>query len=113
MEQRNVAGMTGWRSGTAQLGLIAVGIFSILILFFRGEQLIVAPGLLPVQWLIARHSAGWVSSSFAVIGSLLMAEVMLIGAPLLLGDGIVGAAVGVVTGLIAAMLFFWTIQGRR
>ena len=104
--------MAGWRSLIFQLGLIAVGALSILILFSFGGQLIVAPGLLPAQWLIARHSDGWVSSLFAALGSLLAAEVLLISAVLLLGDGLVGLSVGVPAGLAAALLFFRTSRRR-
>ncbi len=104
--------MAGWRSLVVQLGLIAVGLVSVVILFSFGGQLIVAPGLLPAQWLIARHSDGWVSTAFALLGAVLTAEVLLIGTPLLLGDGVVGAMVGVVTGLAAATAFFKTSRRK-
>ncbi|MDJ0665153.1 MAG: hypothetical protein QNJ75_11365 [Acidimicrobiia bacterium] len=113
MEHSSIVDLAGWRSLIIQLGLIAVGVLSILILFSFGGQLIVAPGLLPAQWLIARHSDGWVSSLFAVLGSLLAAEVLLICAVLVLGDGLVGPSVGVLFGLVAAMLFFRTSRRRE
>ncbi len=112
MEHSSISDMAGWRSLIVQLGLIIVGSFSFLILFSFGGQLIVAPGLLPAQWLIARHSDGWVSTAFSVLGSLLIAEVLLIGAPLVLGDGILGGAVGVAAGLTAGFAFFRTSKRR-
>ena len=113
MEHSSIADMAGWRSLAVQLGLVAVGALSVAILFSFGGQLIVAPGLLPVQWMIARHSDGWVATLFAVLGALLSAEVLVIATPLLLEDGVAAASIGIATGLAAALAFLMTSRGRR
>ncbi len=112
MEHSSIEDMAGLRSLTIQIGLGAVGVFSLVILFSFGGQLIVAPGLLPVQWLIARNSDGWVATAFSLLGSLLLFEVLLIGAALMLGNSLAIAVVGTAVGLLGGSLFFRTSRDR-
>ena len=92
----------------AQLGLLVVGGFSLLILFSFGGQLVVAPALLPAQWLIARHTLGTVSIAFSVLGALLVAEVTWLVMALVIGDGvfdILGVLLAVLA-VAAGLVFF-------
>ncbi|MCP3996139.1 MAG: hypothetical protein GY722_13930 [bacterium] len=111
MEHSTIADMAGWRSLAIQLALIAIGAFSFLILFSFGGQLIVAPALLPVEWLIAHNTDGWVSRAFSLLGALLLAEVILLGVGLLLGESVAAALVGGAAGLMGAVVFYRT-SGR-
>ena len=112
MEHSSIADMTGWRSLAIQVGLGAVGVFSFVILFSFGGQLIVAPALLPVQWLLARHTDGWVASAFSILGALLVFEVLLVGAGLVLGDNGGAVVAGTGLGLLGAIVFFRTSRER-
>lgn len=112
MEHSTIADMAGWRSLAIQVALVAVGLFSIAILFSFGGQLMVAPALLPMQWLLARHTDGWVGKAFAVLGSLLVAEVVLLTAGLLFEESAVAAAPGVALGIAGAVVFYRTSRGE-
>ena len=82
----------------AQLGLLVVG------------QLVVAPALLPAQWLISRHTFGVVSITFSFLGALLTMEVTWLVAALIVGDGVF-AMWGVLLAVLAVaagLLFFRT-----
>ncbi len=92
-----------------------MGLFSVLILFSFGGQVIVAPALLPAQWLIARHTRGKASLAFSVLGALLLAEVVWLILALVIGDG---AAVGLgilvaAIGVAAGVAFFFTSRPVR
>lgn len=104
--------MAGPRALAIQVGLVATGLFSFVILFSYGGQLIVAPALLPVQWLISRHSDGWVATVFSILGSLLAFEVLLAGAVLLLGDSVAVVVSGAVLGLAGGLVFYRTSRDR-
>ena len=108
MGHSSIVDMAGWRSLLIQVGLVAVGALSVVILFSFGGQLVVAPALLPVQWLLARHTDGWVARAFAVLGTLLAFEVVFLVTALLLGDGGRAALSGTALGLVAAIAFFRT-----
>jgi hypothetical protein len=90
----------------AQLGEFALAGFSALILFSFGGQVIVAPALLPIQWLVARHTAGWVSRTFSVLGALLTTEVIWLGWALVAGDGVVALIGGIVVAVGAGVVFY-------
>lgn len=78
--------ISGGRFALMQAGLVLVGGFSAVVLFSFGGQLIVAPALLPAQWLIARHTSGPTSVTFSVLGAALAAEVGLISMGLIAGS---------------------------
>jgi hypothetical protein len=104
------------RHGLFQTGLVLLGGFSVLILFSFGGQLIVAPALLPAQWVIARNTHGWPSIWFSVLGSLLVAEVTWLGFAVLLDAGSQPLAIDyllVFAAVVAAVLFFRTSRPRR
>lgn len=114
MAQSNTADLGPWRSVLVQGGLLVVGIFSVLILFSFGGQVIVAPALLPAQWIIARHTSGWVSTSFAMVGALLLVEVVWLLLALVIGDAasIAMGLVAVVVAIGAGIVFFNTSRRR-
>ncbi len=95
---------------TAQLGLLVVGGFSVVILFSFGGQLVVAPALLPAQWLISRHTFGTVSLAFSLLGALLMTEVTWLVMALVIGDGVfaIAGVLLVVLAVGAGLVFFRT-----
>lgn len=70
-----------------QVGLVVVGGFSTLILLSFGGQLIVAPALLPAQWLIARNTQGATSVVFSILGAALTTELAWITLGLVAGSG--------------------------
>lgn len=111
MEHSSVADMAGWRSLASQLALVLIGLLSIVILFSFGGQLVVAPALLPTQWLLSRHTDGWVSRAFGLLGALLVAEVLLLVAGLAFGETLIAATTGAVLGIAGAVVFYRT--GRR
>jgi len=93
-----------------RLGLLVVAGFSVVILFSFGGQLIVAPALLPAQWVIARHARGYISMAFSILGAVLVAEVVWLILGLAIGDGAVfllgiGA---MVLGVAAGLGFFYS-----
>ena len=112
MEHSTIADMAGWRFLALQFALVVVGLFSIVILFSFGGQLMVAPALLPMQWLLARHTDGWVSKAFALLGALLLAEVVLLTVGLLFVESVVAAGAGASLGIAGAVVFYRT-SGRR
>lgn len=85
---------------------LVVGLFSAVMLISFGGQVIVAPALLPVQWVIARHTSGWVSMAFSVLGALLTAEVIWLGWALLVGDRTAALIGGSVVALAWGAVFF-------
>ncbi|MEA2001939.1 MAG: hypothetical protein U9N84_08660 [Actinomycetota bacterium] len=109
MTQRGTIATDG-RAFLLDLGLLVLGAFSILILFSFGGQVIVAPVLLPVQWLIARNVSGGASRSFSILGALLLAEVVLVGSTLLIGERPAGVIVGLLLAVGAAAIFYRTSQ---
>ncbi len=111
MEHSTIVDMAGWRSLAIQLALVAVGLFSVVILFSFGGQLIVAPALLPMQWLLARHTDGWVGKAFSLLGAVLLAEVLLLGIGLLLGESVVAATIAGAVAIAGAVVFY-TTSGR-
>jgi hypothetical protein len=90
------------------LGLLVLGAFCVLTLFSSGGQLVVAPVLLPVQWLIARSTSGWASRSFSILGALLLAEVVLVGPTLLIGESPAALVVGLLLAVAGAVIFYRT-----
>lgn len=103
------------RHSLFQAGLVLLAGFSVLILFSFGGQLIVAPALLPAQWIIARNTHGWPSTWFSVLGSLLAAEVTWLGFAVLLDAGTQPLAIDfllVFGAVVAAVLFFRTSRPR-
>jgi hypothetical protein len=113
MEHSTIADMAGWRSLAIQLGLAAVGVFSFVMLFSFGGQLIVAPALLPVQWLVARNTDGWVAKAFSLLGSALLAEVVYLGVLVMIGESLAIVLLGAAVALAAAAVFYRTSQDRR
>lgn len=115
MAQSDTMSRLGWRAMVAVIGLGLLGALSVVTLFSYGGQAVVAPALLPTQWLIARHTGGWVSIFFASVGALLTVEVVWLGLLLVTGDGApVSAAVAIVpAGVAVGWLFFWTSQRTR
>ncbi len=110
MEHSSLVDLSGWRALAIQIGLVAVGALSFVILFSFGGQLVAAPGLLPVQWLLARNTDGWVARAFAILGSLLVLEVVFLAVALAIGDGVVAVGTGFVLGLAGASVFFVTAE---
>jgi hypothetical protein len=108
MEHSTIADLAGFRALAVQAGLVVVGVMSFVILFSFGGQLVVAPGLLPAQWILARHTDGWVATAFSVLGSLLLFEVAVIALPFVFGDAPAGVAAAVVCGLLGALVFYHT-----
>ncbi len=101
----------GWVAVVASAGLAVILAFSCVILVSFGGQVIVAPALLPVQWLVARATSGWVSRTFAVLGGLLLLEVVPLGGAVLLGgDGAIVWIAGFVVAIAGAAAFYRTSQ---
>jgi hypothetical protein len=113
MAHSNTAHLGGWKAVAAQMGLLVVGGFSVVILFSFGGQVIVGPALLPAQWIIARDTSGWVSTAFSVLGALLLIEVTYLLTALGLGESSVTVAVGVPLAIVAGYLFYRTSQRAR
>lgn len=117
MAHSNTLPLGGWRTLAVQFVLLVVGAFSILILFSFGGQVIVAPALLPAQWLIARNAVGAVSVAFSVLGALLVAEVAWLAFALALPVAEAGSLATALVGLVLAaglgVLFYWTSRPRR
>jgi len=90
-----------------ELAEFVLGGFSALMLVSFGGQVIVAPVLLPVQCLVSRHTSGWVSMTFSVLGALLTAEVIWLGWALLVGDRTTALIGGSVVALGSGAVFFW------
>lgn len=111
MELSNV-NTGGWRAAVVPVGLAVLGGFSIIILVSFGGQVIVAPGLLPAQWLVARATEGWVSKLFSVMGGLLLLEVVPLLAMVLVSDGIAVMSGGVLAAVAGAFSFYRTSQDR-
>ena len=109
-----MANPAGWRGLLVQGALVLIAAFSALILFSFGGQVIVAPALLPAQWLIARNMRGAISMVFSVLGALLAAEVAWIALALVAGDGAPPVLVGLllVAGLGVGLLFFKASRPR-
>ena len=110
MAHSNTATFGGWKAFVIQIGLLIIGSFSVLILFSFGGQVIVAPALLPAQWMIARDTSGMVSTVFSVLGAALLAEVVYLGFALIVGGNPATVAVGVPLALAAGYLFYRTSQ---
>lgn len=113
MAHSDTATFGGWRSVVVQTGLLLVGAFSVVILFSFGGQVVVAPALLPAQWMIARDTSGWVSTTFAVLGALLTAEVVYLVSALIFGENPVTVAMGVPVALGAGLLFYRSSRRTR
>ena len=110
MPHSSTVSPAGWRETSAAAALGVVAFFSALVLFSFGGQVIIAPVLLPAQWLIARHTRAATSMAFSVLGALLAAELTWIVLALGFGEnatlavgGLVGAA-----GMLVGFLFFAT-----
>jgi hypothetical protein len=97
----------------AQMGLVVLAGFSLLILVSFGGQFVVAPGLLPVQWMVARWTDGWVSKTFAVLGGLLLLEVVPLSAVVLLGDSLPVWLAGLAVAIAGAAAFYRTSRSKR
>ncbi len=106
MGHSDAIAQTGWRALVVQVGLLVVSVFSVMILFSRGSQLVVAPALLPAQWLIARHSRGMVSLVFRILGGLLVVEVVWLTFALLTSNGTALVGLGVPGSLLAGYLYY-------
>jgi hypothetical protein len=113
MEHSSVTAAGGWTSFVLQLGLTVVGTFSVLILISFGGQLIVAPVLLPVQWLIARNTAGWASRAFSLLGGLLLMEVLYLSVMLIDGDSPQAVVAGLLAATGGSLVFIRTSQDGR
>jgi len=113
MAHSSTATLGGWRTLVVQVGLLIVGGLSVLILFSFGGQVVVAPALLPAQWMIARDTSGWVSVMFSVLGAVLLAEVLYLGFALVVGETAIAVAIGVPVALLGGFLFYRTSQKRR
>ncbi len=113
MAHSNTATLGGWGAFVVQVGLLVVGGFSVLILFSFGGQVVVAPALLPAQWMIARDTSGWVSVLFSVLGAVLLAEVLYLGFALVVGESPVAVALGVPVAVAGGYLFYRTSRRRQ
>ena len=110
MPHSSTVSTDGWRGTAAAASLGILAVFSAVVLFSFGAQVIVAPALLPAQWLIARHTRGVTSMMFSALGALLAAELVWIATSLFQGEGVstlVGVTV-VAAGLLAGFVFFKT-----
>ena len=106
MAHSGTATFGGWRSLVVQTGLLIVGSFSVLILFSFGGQVVVAPALLPAQWMIARDTSGWISTVFSALGAMLTAEMVYLVFALILGENPVTVALGAPLAVGAGFLFY-------
>ncbi|MGA9597654.1 MAG: hypothetical protein WBV06_15980 [Acidimicrobiia bacterium] len=113
MEISSIINTGGWRAAFIQIGLVVFGGFSIVILLSFGGQFIVAPGLLPAQWLVARSTAGLLSRLFSILGGLLLLEVVPLAAVVLVSDSIAATLGGVVVAMVGAFAFYRTSQERQ
>jgi hypothetical protein len=112
MGHSTTANLGGMRAFAVQFGLLIVGGFSVLILFSFGGQVIVAPALLPAQWLIARNTGGRISMAFSILGAVLVAEVAWLAFALAVageeGGSLVVGLVGLAVAVGGGVLFFRT-----
>jgi hypothetical protein len=113
MELSTNLNMDGWQASFIRIGLVVLGGFSIVILASFGGQVIAAPGLLPAQWLVARATHGWVSKLFAILGGLLLLEVVPFGAVVVLGESNLVWIGGFVVAVVGALAFYRTSQEHR
>ena len=105
-----VNNVAGWKGTAASAALMVLAVFSALMLFSFGGQIVVAPVLLPAQWLIARRTRETISMAFSSLGALLAAEVTWISLAVSFGSGASLAVGGLVAaaGLVAGFIFFKT-----
>lgn len=94
-----------------QAGLLILGVFSVLILFSFGGQVVVAPALLPAQWMIARDATGWVSVAFSILGAILAAEFVYLVLALIVGETPTTVVIGAPAALAAGVAFY--LSSRR
>jgi hypothetical protein len=117
MAQSGTANLGGLRPFAIQLGLLIVVGFSVLILFSFGGQVIVAPALLPAQWIIARKTSGRISMAVSTLGAVLVAEVAWLAFALSLpveeGGSFAIGLVGLVLAVGSGVVFFRTSRPRE
>lgn len=110
MPHTSTVNVPGWRGTAASAALMTLAVVSALMLFSFGGQIVVAPALLPAQWLIARHTREAISMAFSSLGALLAAEVtwiLLVGS---FGSGasLVAGGLAVAAGPVVGFVFFKT-----
>lgn len=108
MAHSNAVLFGGLKVFFVQVGLLFVGAFSVLILFSFGGLVVAAPVLLPVQWIIARDTSGWVSTTFSVLGAVLLGEVLYLVFTITVGESPAARVLGVLLALGGAYVFFRT-----
>jgi len=113
MELSTNLNVVGWRAIAIRSGLVVLAGFSAVILLSFGGQVIIAPGLLPAQWLVARSTSGWVSRAFSILGGLLLLEVVPVAAIVLLGESFPALAAALIVALSGAAAFYRTSQERQ
>jgi hypothetical protein len=110
MPHSSTVNIPGWRAAARSATLAFLGVLSALVLVSFGSQVIVAPALLPAQWLIARHTGAATSMVFSVFGALLIAEVTWIALGLAYGESATPSVGGLIAaaGLGVGIVFFTT-----
>jgi len=103
----------GWRVLVTQVGLLILGGVSFIILFSFGGQVVVAPALLPAQWLVARSTSGWVSKTFSILGVFLLLEVVPLAVVILVGESAPVWIGGVVVAAMGGAAFYRTSQATE
>ena len=108
MPQSSTVNIAGWKSTAVSTTLLVLAVFSALMLFSFGGQVIIAPVLIPAQLFIARHTRGTTSMAFSVLGALLTAELVWIVLVLVLKEGLTTMVGGLIfmAGAGAGFLFF-------
>ncbi|MDJ0497680.1 MAG: hypothetical protein QNJ89_07610 [Acidimicrobiia bacterium] len=102
--------VTGWKGTAGSAALMVLAVFSALMLFSFGGQVIVGPVLLPAQWLIARHTREATSIVFSALGALLAAEVTWIALATAFGQeaSVLVRGLVVAAGLVVGFVFLKT-----
>ncbi len=94
----------------AVLALLVLGAASIVALLSFGGQIVLAPLLVPIQWMVARRYTTLVRAVFNVLAALLMTEFFVIVGTNALDSDTAAAVVGLGLGVVATVVFYRTTR---
>lgn len=90
------------------VALVALGAASVVALLSFGGQIVLAPVLVPLQWLAVRRSTELVRAVFTVLAALLMMEFFVILSSGVLSNDTAAALTGLGLGGAATYVFYRT-----
>lgn len=94
-------------SGVAQ---VLLGVASVVALLSFGGQIVLAPLLVPLQWIAAKRSTEIVRALFNVLAALLMAEFFVIVGYALSRNDVAAGVGGLLLAAIATVAFYRTTR---